>query len=165
MRSVGEEQAAKTSASFDYSNPPIGVQADQVLPWETQAHQYPSKGEPGIHYFRGELGAGRWVDCLLHYDEDGTLSGILNHFPQDIPPYEKKGAANVWVRPDRRRQGIATKLGEHALTRWELYGEDQNWTPETAAGAREYYARSQGVTPDGIRYDRQKPAKPPAQQS
>src|SRR5579875_2443961 len=113
---MAEQDDGKVSAErYDYADPPVSIEAAKVLPWESQAHQYPPLDEPGIQYFRAELGDGRWVDCLLHYDDDGRLSGILNHYPQAIPPYEKQGAVNIWVRPDRRRQGIARTLVENAI--------------------------------------------------
>lgn len=87
--------------------------------WESQASQYPRTGAPGISYFRGEVTAGFHVDCLLYRDDDGELIGILNHYPTDFPPYERRGNVNIWVRPDRRRQGIGTQLSLESVRRWE----------------------------------------------
>lgn len=128
------------------------------MSWDTQVVQYPARDTPGIHYFRGDIGQGMWVDCLLHYDPDGSLSGILNHCPQDIPPFEKKGAVNMWVRPDRVRQGIGTALVDEAFDKWRFFGEDQRLTPNGAGFARHLHEKRGGVTPNGVRYDRRKPS-------
>jgi len=93
---------------------------DSAMPsWESQAAQYPRTGPPGISYFRAQVMPDYHVDCLLYRDENGELVGIFNHYPADFPPYEKEGNANIWVRPDRRRKGIANELYLEALTRWE----------------------------------------------
>jgi uncharacterized protein YndB with AHSA1/START domain len=94
-----------------------------LFSWEKQAAQYPRTGPPGISYFRSELldESGKvllFVNCLLYRDETGELIGILNHYPTDIPPYEREGNENVWVRPDHRRQGIGTALVTEAFLRW-----------------------------------------------
>jgi len=87
--------------------------------WESQAAQYSKTGPPGISYFRGHVTADYYVDCLLYRDEDGELVGILNHYPADYPPYEREGSGNIWVHPDRRRQGIGTELVLESMRRWE----------------------------------------------
>lgn len=110
----------------------------RILGWESQARQYEQSGPPGITYFRGDLTdmepIGKvYVDCLLHYGEDGTLDGILNHYPMDLPPFEKAGAFNVWVREDRRRTGIARRLFAEGCRRWLLDVTKQRWTEAGAA--------------------------------
>ncbi len=92
--------------------------------WHSQAAQYPPTGPPGISYFRGELSNELFVDCLLYRDETGALVGILNHYPTAIPPHERAGANNIWVRPDRRRQGIGSALGSEASLRWSSVPTD-----------------------------------------
>jgi uncharacterized protein YndB with AHSA1/START domain/GNAT superfamily N-acetyltransferase len=100
------------------------VSEDRMYSWGSQAAQYPPKGPPGISYFRGELGDGLHVDCLLYRDESGDLVGILNHYPTDIPPHERAGAQNIWVHPDRRRQGIGSALSAEAFMRWTTVPTD-----------------------------------------
>ena len=105
------------------------VKDDSVPSWGSQAAQYPRTGPPGISYFRGRVTDDYFVDCLLYRDENGELVGILNHYPEDFPPYERKGNQNIWVRPDRRRQGIGIQLGLESLRRWEpLTPEDLHYT-------------------------------------
>jgi GNAT superfamily N-acetyltransferase len=87
--------------------------------WDSQHEQYPLKGSPNkIVYFKGEIDAKRHVDCLLYYDKDGDLVGILNYFPQDMPPHQKKGDSLTVVAPGMQRKGIGTKLLGEALKRW-----------------------------------------------
>lgn len=128
-------------SQFDYDGIGPNVRDERVLAWETQASQYPPTDEAGIRYFRGDIGGGRWVDCLLHYDESGELTGILNHFPRDIPPYEHRGGVNIWVRPDRRRQGIAGRLIVEGLERWDLRGDGQRFSSTGAEFARSMVVR------------------------
>ncbi len=109
-----------------------------VFSWPAQAAQYPPVGPPGISYFRGDVSTAAraaYVDCLLMRDVNGVLTGILNHYPQDLPPYEQAGAVNIWVRPDRQRRGIGTRLAREALTRWPIEIRQQHLTPAGAAFA------------------------------
>jgi GNAT superfamily N-acetyltransferase len=94
------------------------VPMEQMFSWESQVAQYPPTGPPGISYFRGNLTDELFVDCLLSRDENGELVGILNHYPNDIPPHEQRGGRNIWVHPDRRGQGIGTALTLEALIRF-----------------------------------------------
>ncbi|WP_158883960.1 GNAT family N-acetyltransferase [Amycolatopsis anabasis] len=113
-----------------------------VFAWPSQAGQYPAEGSPGISYFRGDVseqfGPGAYVDCLLYRGTDGTLIGILNHFPQDFPPHERAGAVTIQVRADRRREGIATELLQEALSRWSVDFLRQRYTVEGAAFAEAF---------------------------
>lgn len=129
---------------FEHDAIAPSVRDEAVLTWESQATQYPSTDEPGIRYFRGEIGGGRWVDCLLHYEDTGELTGILNHYPQRIPPYEQEGAVNLWVRPDRRRQGIAFRLAVEALERWDLRDDRQRFSSVGVEFARSTLSRLTG---------------------
>jgi len=108
------------------------VAEDTIMAWETQVNQYPRRGPAGINYVRGRIDASYHVDCLLCRDEQGDLIGILNRYPADYPPYERAGNVNIWVRPDRRRRGIARALILEALDRWELRWEHQRLTPSGA---------------------------------
>jgi GNAT superfamily N-acetyltransferase len=71
----------------------------------------------------------KWVDCLLFYGEDGTLHGVLNHYPFTAFPYQKKGSINLEVRKDKRRHGIATALLNEARKRFKINLKKQDYTP------------------------------------
>lgn len=99
--------------------------------WDSQAYQYPPTGEPGISLMSPTLniqGHLTVIDCLLYRDEDGSLLGIFNHY-NDNNPLQPPGSANLWVRPDKQRQGIATALLRRADELWDLY--DQSSYTET----------------------------------
>jgi hypothetical protein len=96
----------------------------QMLPWESQITQYERSGPPGVSYFRGQVSESLHVDCLLYRDEGGDLVGILNHYPADIRPFQLAHDMNIWVRPDRRRRGIASTLLLEAHFRWGPFPED-----------------------------------------
>ncbi|OXM69600.1 GNAT family N-acetyltransferase [Amycolatopsis vastitatis] len=124
-----------------------------VFSWPSQAAQYPQSGPPGISYFRGDVsesfGSGAYVDCLLMRDVDGVLVGILNHYPQDLPPHERAGAVSIRVRPDRQRRGIGTHLLKEAMTRWRVQIYRQRFTPSGAAFA-EALLRREVVLPEDL---------------
>jgi hypothetical protein len=111
-----------------------------VFQWEKQAKQYPQNGS-GITNFKGYVEDGKWVDCLLYYGEDNELHGILNHYPFELPPYQKRGSINLHVRLDKRRNGIATALLDEAIGRFQVSLRKQEYTP---AGERfiKKYTRS-----------------------
>lgn len=102
--------------------------------WESQVAQYPRLGAPGVEYRTGDTGFAKPVNCLLWRDEDGLVHGILNHYPIDMPPWEKAGNVNVFVDPARRREGIATRLVREAQ---RMFGpidfEQQRFTESGAA--------------------------------
>lgn len=116
----------------------VSVDPRFILPWESQVHQYPETGDPGISYFRGDLTDGRWVDCLLWRDREGLLRGILNHYPVDVPPWERAGNFNIYVDPRFYRQGIGTELVTEADLRWSLDFEQQDYTPNGAKLVAKY---------------------------
>jgi len=99
-----------------------------VFQWDKQAEQYPKHGS-GITYFKGFYEDCKWVDCLLFYGEDNELQGILNHYPFEKPPYQKKGSVNIQVRSDKRRNGIATALLDEAIGRFQVKLKRQEYTP------------------------------------
>lgn len=104
------------------------VNENGIWSWELQAKQYPTFGN-GIVYFKGMLKDNKWVDCLLFYGVDGTLQGVLNHYPFTYFPYQKNGSINLVVRKDKRRQGIATALLDEARKRFKINLKRQNYTP------------------------------------
>jgi GNAT superfamily N-acetyltransferase len=116
--------------------------------WASQARQYPALGPVGVGYFAGDVselfGPGARVDCLLHRDRDGALTGLLNFYPIDMPPFEQAGNLLVMVRPDRRRQGVATTLLAVALRRWPIDLHAQRFTPGGAALVAAYLDRASG---------------------
>lgn len=99
-----------------------------IWSWEYQAKQYPAFGN-GIVYLKGILNDNKWVDCLLYYGDDGTLQGVLNHYPFTKFPYQKNGRINLVVCKDKRRQGIATALLNEALKRFKINLKRQDYTP------------------------------------
>lgn len=99
-----------------------------VFSWEYQAGHYPVQGK-GIQYFRANVDDYTWVDCLLYYGDDLKLQGILNYYPFNFPPYQKKGSVNILVRMDRRRKGIASALLSEAMTRFKIDLMQQDYTP------------------------------------
>jgi GNAT superfamily N-acetyltransferase len=101
-----------------------------MMTFESQVAQYADAviDPGGITYFRGVLDTERWVDCLLYWNADGELVGILNHYPQDLP-WERAGNINVFVRPDHYRRGIATRLVDDALLRFHVDLPGQDLTP------------------------------------
>lgn len=100
---------------------------DNVFEWENQAKQYPEHGT-GITYFKGPWRDGKWIDCLLYYGDDKALQGILNYYPFDIPPYERKSNVNIQVRFDKRRNGIATALLNEGIVKFKINLKKQNYT-------------------------------------
>jgi GNAT superfamily N-acetyltransferase len=121
--------------------------------WQSQARQYPAHGPAGVGYFAGDVselfGPGAHVDCLLHRDRDGALTGLLNFYPIDMPPFEQAGNVLVMVRPDRRRTGIATMLLAVALRRWPIDLHTQRYTREGAALVAAYLDRTSGQPAGG----------------
>jgi ribosomal protein S18 acetylase RimI-like enzyme len=113
--------------------------------WASQARQYAECGAPGVtleqHMVDTETGnevfdvpaelAGPGVsvvDCLLYRDELGSLVAILNHYDGKIP-MEAADAVNLWVRPDRQREGIGKMMTREAMKRWPgVRLENQRYT-------------------------------------
>ena len=80
--------------------------------WESQRDQYPERRAPGFHVDVEHIEGYPEFDivCLLRYDMDGRLVGILNYYPLGFPDLEEPRAVNVWVDPERQRRGIGTSL-------------------------------------------------------
>lgn len=95
--------------------------------WENQAIQYPTNGHD-IELYRAIMKDNKWIDCILYYGDDNLLQGILNYYPFDFPPYEKKGNVNIQVKPDKRRKGIATALLKEAQIRFKINIKEQDYT-------------------------------------
>lgn len=115
------------------TNKPVRATLDGVMfSFASQQRQYPSDGEPGISYFRGDCPDEVWVDCLLFRDSAGVALGILNHYPMDMD-HEAKGNFNIWVDPNRQRQGIATALLIEAMDRYDIDIHAQRYSVDGAA--------------------------------
>ncbi|WP_158305633.1 MULTISPECIES: GNAT family N-acetyltransferase [unclassified Nocardioides] len=127
--STGQPLATRSVNQEEQYQPTIPFLA---YSWESQVRQYPQPGLSGIQYFKGDLSPTVWVDCLLYYDATGELIGILNHYPMDNDD-EVAGSVNVYVRPDRQRQGIATQLIDECARRWAPNPAQQAYTPSGAA--------------------------------
>lgn len=98
--------------------------------WNNQFEQYPKTGPKGISYFKGEIDDKTWVDCLLYRNSKGKLIGVLNHYPFNFHPYEKKGNINVMVDPNHQREGIGQELLKSAMKKWKIDFIQQKFTPQ-----------------------------------
>lgn len=110
-----------------------------VLNWGNQEWQYgdAQPTAPGILYFKGMV-RDDWVDCLLMYDENLELIGILNYYARDFPPWEVAGNVTMFTRPDRFRRGIASTLLDEARRRWPIDLDKQEFTRDGAAFVNRY---------------------------
>lgn len=119
---------------------PVTIPDGAIYSWVSQAMQYPAKGEPGVthtvEFSEGYPDAP--IDCLLYRTDQGQLVGILNHYRQDMPPYEKAGNINIWVHPDAQGIGIGTCLVAEADKRFGVNFDQQRFTAAGAALARRY---------------------------
>ena len=121
------------------------------LHWADQSVQYAAvkPDRPGIVYFQGrDEGVEHWVDCLLMFDENLELVGILNYFAWDFPPWEVAGNCTMFTRPDRYRRGIASALMDEARRRWTMNFDQQEYTASGAAFVNRYI--QQRSLQDGI---------------
>jgi GNAT superfamily N-acetyltransferase len=121
----------------------------QMIPpafsWASQAKQYAERGAPGLtleqHMVEVDTGVEVFdvpadlagpgisvVDCLLLRDELGGLVAILNHYDGKIA-LETADSVNLWVRPDRQREGIGKMMTREAMKRWPgVRLENQRYT-------------------------------------
>lgn len=116
-----------------------------MLTWVSQAMQYENFSDThGIVYFAGDLPESHViVDCLLYYSDGGQLIGILNHYPVDIDPWEKKGNVNLWVHPQAQRMGVGTALITETEKRWgPINWEQQSYSEAGAAFIKWYIEES-----------------------
>jgi hypothetical protein len=126
--------------------------AARLFGWDSQAGQYPRTGEPGIGYYAGDAGHAQPVNCLLWRDATGRLRGILNHYPIDMPPWERAGNLTVLVQPGWRRRRIATTLVDQARRRWPIDLAAQTYTDDGRKFITAYLATTTTVRPgDRIR--------------
>jgi len=117
-------------SQYDNSKPKLVKYSDRNKP-EPKAKPKKVIREEGIDYFKGEMSNDKWIDALLYKNKYGEIIGILNHYPFDFEPYEKKGNINVMVAPHEQGKGIGLKLIKEALKRYpdiDLY--QQHWTPQ-----------------------------------
>ena len=121
---------------------PLRPDAPGMLDWETQVHQYPPTGEPGLSYYAGRTPLGV-IDCLLWRNEAQEVVGILNHYPFRTPEGQAPGTFNIWVKPGWQRRGIATRLADEARRRWDIDLGLQTYTPEGAAATAHWVARQE----------------------
>ena len=109
-----------------------------VWPFRSQAKQYPDDGPPGISYFKGVVDDSTWVDCLLYRDDSGKVIGILNHYPfalvdpDDPRIVERRGNINIFIDPKHQGKGIATKLVDEAVSRYNVDLRRQRYSEEGA---------------------------------
>ena len=127
------------------------VDDTEMFSWESQAGQYPPLGPPGISTMRMRFEDGRWINCLLYRESGGSLVGILNHYPVDLPPWEQKFTINVWVHPAHRSKGIATEMVLGAMQEgWPISVEDLKVTGSGLALTRSVARRvRRDVEPGG----------------
>ena len=126
------------------------IPQEDMYRWEDQAAQYPLRGGPGVVYapmtnvhVQQRYPGSAPIDCLLYYAPasrgPGYLVAILNHYPEDLPPFEKAGAVNVWVKPNQQGKGYAGLLWDEAVRRWDIDWRDSRYTPEGAARVAHRY--------------------------
>jgi GNAT superfamily N-acetyltransferase len=144
--------------------PPAMVPDGTYLDWKSQVRQYDKVGAPGLTYEEHvvnvgtgpiitERGIGRGtysmsIDCLLWRNNKGHLVGILNHYPVDCRDIdgrllERAGNVNLWVRPDRYRRGIGTRLLAEANRRWPIDWTRQSYTASGRALIARYLSQSE----------------------
>jgi GNAT superfamily N-acetyltransferase len=84
------------------------------------------------------------VDTFLYRNHKGRLIGILYRYRTDSV-WEKAGNVNIWIRPDRQRRGIGTKLFAAMVKRFGFPNPEQQ--RYTQAGAEFAYRMIQRYQP------------------
>lgn len=141
------------------------ISQESMYDFDSQAKQFHKKGKPGPGYETHEV-AGFPVECWLYRNTKGHLVGILYHYPEGGPtvpiqrlnmdgevelvvePIESPGNVNIFVRPDRQRRGIGTRLVEkYERKRGPIDWSKQRLTPQGVEFARKMNRRL--VVPSG----------------
>lgn len=111
------------------------IPSDKVYSFESQAKQFPKIGKPGVLWEIQFIDD--WPDCpihcLLYRNRKGVAIGILYYYERDMPPLERAGNVNVYVRPDRQRRGIGSALIAECRQRFDIDFEQQEYTAEGLA--------------------------------
>lgn len=110
----------------------------EVFPWQSQREQYPASHDPGFVLQVVEVDS-HPVECLLMYDDDRELVGILNRYPSGYPGLEEPMAINIWVDPARQRRGLGTRLMAEGERRWGPYDWDAQQVTSAGHGLFEAY--------------------------
>ena len=152
-----EEPVVPTRSAKKDRVPAKGENYPPSFDFESQVGQYPATGEPGVSYFKGDLGAKNskgepmHADTLLYRDDNGKVIGILNHYPMDITTraqggvyrgmtmlIEKAGNVNLMVDPGEQQRGVGSALLKDAIKRWDVDLSKQDYTQEGRAFARRF---------------------------
>lgn len=127
VRARDEAMARDVANSLGFVLPDAPtVSDDDVRSWEGVAGFHDPVGPPGIthttvHVYHDATRIP--IHTIEHRDDDGTLSGVLFFYEvgygdRSHPWHQRPMTVNVWVRPDRQRCGIGTKMGLAADERW-----------------------------------------------
>jgi GNAT superfamily N-acetyltransferase len=113
---------------------PAGI--SHVHDWLSQSLQYLTRTDipkaPGIvHWTVPKNEAPVRIECLLFFDEDVQLRGILNYYPEGSAFGDEPHDTLTLVHPAHRRKGIGTALLKEATCRWpQIDLTKQSYTDE-----------------------------------
>jgi ribosomal protein S18 acetylase RimI-like enzyme len=98
--------------------------------------------------WRGELARGSWLVCL----RGGEVLAVLGATPEEDVATEDRYLSYLWVAPQARRNGIATRLVSRMLDRLRAEGVARAWLWVLSGNdaARNLYGRL-GFHPSGDR--------------
>lgn len=96
--------------------------------WQVIATKFAQKGMPGITYLKAEYSPEQWIETFVYRDECGNLLGIIDYFPVDTIPHEKKGNVNIFVHPEHRGKGVGLALLKKGDERWDIDFDKQQYT-------------------------------------